>query len=161
MKFNQGYIDEYEKIIKTTQLQKGYQEFIKLFRYLRNRLQSEMPEYMFSSGIVENNMDYSYFQFTNNVLKDLRLKIVIVFLHAEFKYEIWLSGYNRKTQSTYYEKLKKEKLVFELTKDPCRLDYILKEPLINDPDCSDIEKMFSTIKSKTLYFINELLKIIM
>ena len=81
---NTNYIEEYKKIIQTTNLQKGYQEIIKFFRYLRNYLQKEMNDFYFTGNIVENNMDYSYFQFTNENLKKKGLKIVFVFLHKEF-----------------------------------------------------------------------------
>lgn len=65
---NTNYIEEYKKIIQTTNLQRGYQELIKFFRYLRNYLQKEMTNFNFTTNIVENNMDYSYFQFTNENL---------------------------------------------------------------------------------------------
>ena len=42
---NKNYIEEYKKIIQTTNLQKGYQEIIKFFRYLRNYLQKEMNDF--------------------------------------------------------------------------------------------------------------------
>ena len=71
---NTNYIEEYKKIIQTTNLQKGYQEIIKFFRYLRNYLQKEMNDFYFTGNIVENNMDYSYFQFTNENLKKKRIK---------------------------------------------------------------------------------------
>ena len=34
---NTKYIEEYKKIIQTTNLQRGYQELIKFFRHLRNK----------------------------------------------------------------------------------------------------------------------------
>lgn len=85
---NIEYISEYKEIIKNTNLQKGYQEFIKVFKYLRVNLEKEMPDFKFTGNIVENNMDYSYFQFTNNQLKEKGLKIVFTFVHKTFTYEI-------------------------------------------------------------------------
>ena len=64
MIINKKYINDYKELIRTTNLQKGYQEFIKFFRYLRSYLEKEFSGYAFSGSIVENAMDYSYFQFT-------------------------------------------------------------------------------------------------
>lgn len=105
MKTNGNYIMEYKNIIQSTNLKKGYQEFIKFFRYLRAYLAKELKDYNFTSNIVENNMDYSYFQFTNQKLKAKGLKIVVAFDHQKFIYEVWLSGINRKVQTAYYDKI--------------------------------------------------------
>ncbi len=84
MEVNKEYINEYKKIMKTTNIQKGYQELIKFFRYLKIYLEKELKEYTFAGNIVENSMDYSYFQFTNKKLKSNGLKIVIAFVHKVF-----------------------------------------------------------------------------
>ncbi len=59
MKINANYINEYKKLIQSTNLQKGYQEFVKFFRGLRTYLSGNMSDYKFTGNIVENNMDYS------------------------------------------------------------------------------------------------------
>jgi len=41
MDFNRQYLEVYRTLIQTTALQKGYQEFIKLFRFLRVELEKE------------------------------------------------------------------------------------------------------------------------
>lgn len=152
---NGEYINEYKRLIQTTNLQKGYQEFIKFFRNLRTYLQKEMPEYTFTGNIVENNMDYSYFQFTNDLLKSKGLKIVIAFVHADFDYQIWLSGINRETQHKHHEYLKDQSHPYVLTGNPSKTDYVLKMQLIADCNYNDIEGLLKTIKENALEFINE------
>lgn len=120
---NINYIEEYKNIMKNTNLQKGYQEIIKLFRYLKIYFEKEMPEFKFTSNIVENNMDYSYFQFTNDKLKKNKLKIVFVFIHKEFKFQIWLSGINRNIQNIY------KNTKYNLSINPNKTDYILSKDL--------------------------------
>lgn len=156
---NGDYINEYNRLIQTTNLQKGYQQFIKFFRSLRTYLQSEMTEYTFTGNIVENNMDYSYFQFTNEALKSKGLKIVIAFVHADFVYQIWLSGLNRETQRRHYEYLKEKKHPYSLTSNPSKTDYILQTQLIDECNYHDIEELLITIKEKTLEFIHEVERI--
>jgi len=152
---NGEYINEYKLLIQTTNLQKGYQEFIKFFRNLRAYLQREMPEYTFTGNIVENNMDYSYFQFSNEDLKSRGLKIVIAFVHADFAYQIWLSGLNRETQRKHYEYLKDKNYPYTLTDNPSKTDYVLKKLLIDECNYDDIEGLLKAFKENALEFINE------
>ena len=58
MNFNSEYLETYKSLLATTELQLGYQEFIKLFRFLRIELEKELPDFSFSGNIIENNMDY-------------------------------------------------------------------------------------------------------
>lgn len=156
MNFNGECIKEYENIIKNTSLQRGYQEFLKFFRYLKIYLEKEMPEYKFTGNIVENNMDYSYFQFSNETLKSKGLKIVVVFVHKTCNYEVWLSGINRNVQIKYHKELIDSDNKYTLTTDPTRLDYILKHIIISDCDYSNIDRLLNEIKSETLNFIEDI-----
>lgn len=155
MNVNGKYLKEYENIMKSTNLQRDYQEFIKFFRYLKIYLEKEMPEYKFTGNIVENNMDYSYFQFSNETLKSKGLKIVIVFVHKTCNYEVWLSGINRKVQVQYHKELLNSYSKYTITSDPTRLDYILKHIIISDCDYSNIDRLIHEIKSETLNFIED------
>lgn len=156
MKINSEYIDEYKKLIQTTNLQQGYQEFVKFFRYLRTFLQKELPEYTFTNNIVENNMDYSYFQFTSEGLKSRGLKIVIAFVHAEFTYQIWLSGMNREVQRDHYEFIKENGNPYTLTENPNKTDYILRAQLVDECNYNEIEELLLAIKTNTLEFIKNI-----
>lgn len=156
MKINKEYINEYRKIMQTTNLQRGYQEFIKLFRYLKIYFEKELKEYTFTSNIVENNMDYSYFQFTNKELKVKGLKIVISFVHKEFDYEVWLSGFNRDIQNKYFKILEEKNHKYTLTNDPNRTDYILKTNIISNYDYDNLEDMLKQMKNSVTEFINDL-----
>jgi hypothetical protein len=159
MTFNKNYLNEYKRLIKTTYLQKSYQEFIKLFRFLRIGLEKELPGYTFSGNIVENNMDYSYFQLVDRRLKELGIKIQVVFKHREFRFEIWASGYNRKIQNKYYEKLKNKELPYILNDQPSRIDYILSSPIDENIDLSDGVGLIKIIKSSTIEFIKNIYKL--
>ena len=76
-----------------------------MFRFLRVRLEQEMPAYTFQGGIVENAMDYSYFQCASPALKGLGLKLAVVFVHRPFRLEVWLSGRNRACQQQWHKRL--------------------------------------------------------
>lgn len=153
MDFDKNLLMTYKKLVQTTELVKSYQEFLRLFRFLRVELEKEMPDYRFQGNIVENGMDYSYFQFTNDTLKKKGLKIAVTFVHRDFQFEVWLSGFNRKFQCRYYELLKDTKQPFFLTEDPNRSDYILRIPLDQTMDISDGGRVLSEIKEASLQLL--------
>ena len=147
MNFDRNLLSEYKELLQTTNLRKGYQEFIKLFRYIRVSFEKNMPEYKFQGNIVENGMDYSYFLFTNESLKEKGLKIAIVFVHSNFQFEVWLSGYNRNYQLKYYDLLKGKNIPFQLTDNPARKDYILRVVLEENVDISDADLLTERIQN--------------
>lgn len=155
MEINGEYIKEYQQLLHTTDLQRGYQELLKLFRFIKVYLEKEMPDYVFSGNVSENNMDYAYFQFSDEELKGKGLKFVIAYVHKSCSWEVWLSGVNRKIQVAYYNKLKDTKTQYVLTDNPNKLDYILKNVLCAECTYGKIDKMPSEIKSKVQNFIHD------
>jgi len=150
MNFDKNLLMVYMNLLQTTELEKSYQEFLRLFRFLRVELEKELPDYRFQGNIVENGMDYSYFQFTNDTLKKKGLKIAVTFVHRNFQFEVWLSGFNRNIQCGYYELLKNTPQPFSLTEDPKRSDYILRIPLDQTINISDGKRVLSEIKDASL-----------
>lgn len=122
MDFDKDKLDIYKELLLTTKLQQGYQEFIKLFRYLRVELEKDLHEFSFSGSIVENRMDFAYFQLLSDELKEKGLKVQVVFAHKEFQFEVWVSGYNRKIQCDYYNYLKNTNIEYTINDNPNRVD---------------------------------------
>jgi hypothetical protein len=160
MKINSNFINEYKKLVKSTNLQKGYQEFIKFFKGLRSYLSGNMTEYKFTANIVENNMNYSYFQFIGSKLQSKKLKFVVVFIHNIFEYEIWLSGMNRKTQINYHTKLSNIKHDYIMSPDPNRFDYILKCKLFDEVNYDNCEVIFDNARKNIILFINKVTELV-
>jgi len=160
MKINGIYLNEYKNLIQSTNLQKGYQEFVSFFRAFRTFLAKNMSDYTFTGNIVENNMDYSYFQFTNDELKSKGLKFVIAFVHKEFTCEVWLSGMNRNVQINYHKKFLNLKSSFSLTPDPKKFDYILKKELFNEIDDENTDNLFEKSQTNIEEFIKKINKFV-
>lgn len=153
MKIDTKQILILKKLMETTSLQSGYQNQIALYRTIRTYLKARNSEYDFSGNIVENNMDYSYFQFTNSFFKSKGLKFVIAFVYKTFLFEIWLSGFNRKFQIKYYNALKGVFTPEELlTTDPTRTDYIIRKPVAFD--YNDIEESMETMNEEVGKFVS-------
>jgi hypothetical protein len=146
------YIREYAAILRTSPLQRDYREFVKFFRRLRVYLEKELPQFRFTGGITENGMDYAYFQFTDAAWKREGLKFVVAFVHGSFSLEVWLSGMNRETQARLHRQLQKSGSPYELSPDPNRFDYIVKEVVLTEGDFSGGDELFGRIRERVLRF---------
>lgn len=144
MNFDPALLETYRTLLQTTDLQKAYQEFIRLFRFLRNELERQMPDFRFQSSITENAMDYAYFSFTNPALKEKGLKLVVAFDHKNFRLEVWLSGVNRTAQYRWAEHWNACPSHIELTRDPTHTDFVVRLPV--ETELSDGEKTVAAVK---------------
>lgn len=151
MNFDPALLDTYRTLLQTTELQKAYQEFIRLFRFLRNELERQMPDFRFQSSITENAMDYAYFSFTNPSLKEKSLKLVVAFDHKNFRLEVWLSGVNRNAQCRWAEQWNACPPPMELTQDPNHTDFVVRLPV--KTDLSDGEKTVAAIKEAAVQLL--------
>ena len=144
MTFDRQLLEVYRRLLQTTPLAEAYGEFLRLFRFLRTRLERSMPDYAFQGGIVENGMDYSYFQCASPALRRQGLKLAVVFVHRSFQLEVWLSGRNRACQRQWHERLCRRGIPFALAQDPARQDYILRLPL--DADLADGDRLAEQVR---------------
>lgn len=144
MNFDPTLLETYRTLLQTTDVQKAYQEFIRLFRFLRNELERQLPGFRFQSSITENAMDYAYFSFTNPALKEKGLKLVVAFDHKNFRLELWLSGVNRTAQCRWAERWRICPPLIELTRDPNHTDFVVRLPV--ETDLSNGEKTVAAVK---------------
>ena len=155
MHFDPALLETYRTLLQTTDLQKAYQEFVRLFRFLKNELERQLPNFRFQSNITENAMDYAYFSFTNPALKEKGLKLVVAFDHRNFRLEVWLSGVNRTAQCRWVERWNACPPPMELTPDPNHTDFVVR--LLVKTELSDGEKMVAAVKEAA----DQLLQIIL
>ena len=154
MKFDPALLETYRTLLQTTDLQRAYQEFIRLFRFLRTELERQMPDFRFQNGITENAMDYAYFSFTDSVLKEKDLKLVVAFDYQRFHLEVWLSGVNRSAQCRWAEHWRNCPPPMELTQDPDHTDFVVRLPV--ETELSDGVKVAAAVKEAA----DQLLRII-
>ena len=127
-----------------------------LIKTIASVLEERLPAYRFMKRIVENQMDVTYFQLTNEQLKDRGLKIQVVFVHETCEFEVWMSGYNRNIQCAYAKVLAHQVHPFLVGTDPARDDYIVKAVIKNR--MTDAESIVSEMQLKiehlTEYFLD-------
>ncbi|MDW7740600.1 MAG: hypothetical protein SCJ97_11200 [Bacillota bacterium] len=87
-------IREYNSQLSKGMIQAAYKYIMKFMSDLSIYLKKLHPDYTVSA-LYYGYMDMTYFAFTPDDLRNKKLKIAIVYLHEQSRFEVWLSGNNR------------------------------------------------------------------
>ena len=100
-------------------------------------------------------MDYTYFYFSDDNLKDNNLKFGIVFNHKKIQFELWLMGRNEKYQNKYWELLKDSKWNAKHKERPKY--YVLEDIITDEPDFDNLDDLSKEIFDTSMKLTKEIL----
>lgn len=119
----------------------------------KTKLESDHPDYA-SSGLYFGYMDMTYFAFTPQELKRRNLKIAIVYLHQENRFELWLGGGSRKVQAEYIGFFKGIDLGdYRLSQVSPGVDSIIESIISVQPDFENADLLSASISGKVTGFV--------
>ena len=95
---------EYKKLLKKGDIIVAYQGLMDYIRDLRTHFNNEYPDYSVPSNIYYGYMDMTYFAIIPGSLASRGLKIAIVFVYGEFRFEVWLAARNKDIQDKFRKK---------------------------------------------------------
>ncbi|MDD4924472.1 MAG: hypothetical protein PHF74_06530 [Dehalococcoidales bacterium] len=151
------YMNEYKKQMEKGHIQKAYQGLMSYIMALRAYFQDKYPGYYVSGNIYYGYMDMTYFSFSPKSLKERNLKVAIVFIHEAFRFEVWLSGYNRNVQKQYWQLFQENNWnKYRIVPQDKGVDSILEYTLDDNPDFGDTDKLTGKIEKTTLSFIKDI-----
>lgn len=148
-------IREYTFQLKNGRIQKAYRGIMTFMTELMTYLESKRPDYTVSA-LYFGYMDMTYFAFTPPELKDLRLKIAVVYLHEENRFEVWLAAGNRQIQSEYVEVFRRKNIgEYILSEIRPGVDSIIYSSIVERPDFDNPDELKRQIELKTARFAND------
>jgi hypothetical protein len=157
MELLQENLIELRKQLRKGQIQKAYQGLMQYMQGLKSHFMNTYPDYSVSGSMYYGYMDMTYFSIVPDFLKERDLKIAIVFVYESFRFEVWLSGRNKKVLMKYW------KVITESGWDQYKIapqgkwaDSILEHVLVEDPDFSDLEKLTGQIDHGTSKFLDDI-----
>lgn len=141
-------------------MQKAYRGIMAFMSDLRAHLESKYPAYT-TSAVYPGYMDMTYFAFTPSALKDLKLKIAIVYLHEEATFELWLAGSNRQVRADLIE-LRRHRDTGRYALTPLQpvVDSIIATSIAERPDFDQPDEPKRQIEAKTIEFTEDMLSIL-
>ena len=147
-------MDEYRKQLQQSHIKEAYAGLVQFVMDLRTHFAKKYPDYFVSGSIYQGYMDMTYFSFSPKSLKERKLKIAIVFVYDTFRFEVWLSGYNRSIQAKYLKLLRESNWNKYHTADiAAGIDYIIDHVLVGNPAFGDLAALTDQIERGTLEFI--------
>jgi hypothetical protein len=148
-------IREYNTQLSAGHIQKAYKGIMTFMSGLRAYLENKYPANT-TGALYLGYMDMTYFAFTPSDLKNRKLKIAIVYLHEEGRFEVWLGGSNRGIQAQYIDLLKRKNTgSYKLSKVRPGVDSIIEAIVVERPDFDRAEELKEQIEKKTIEFIDD------
>lgn len=156
MKKLQGSIDEYRKHLESGTIQQAYRGIFGFLSEFRSHMINDHPDYV-ASALYPGYMDMSYFAFTPPQLKESKLKVAIVYLHEEGRFEAWLVGVNRKIQALWLERFNHQDIGdYRLSNPGPGVDSIIETILVSNPNFNDPETLMKQMEEHVMVFIKEM-----
>ena len=147
---------EYRNQLKKGIIQKAYRSLMEYFGSLRSYFKKKYPDYTVSSSTYFGYMDMTYFAINTPRLKERKLKIAIVFLHEEFRFEVWLGGFNKDIQKRYFDLIREKNWKkYHIPSSIKGIDSILEYILVEDVDFRDLNALTMQIERRTMNFITD------
>jgi hypothetical protein len=152
----QESMNEYRKQIEKGSIQRAYKGLMEYIMGLRTHFKNKYPDYSVSGSIYYGYMDMTYFSVFPKSIKDRKLKIAIVFLHDELRFDVWLSGVNRQVQTKYWNLIKESDWnKYHMVPTGKGVDSIVEYILVDNPDFNDLDALTQQIEMGTLKFIKD------
>lgn len=153
----QEHMLEYHSQLKNGKIQLAYKGLMEYLSALRSDFARRYPQFELPGALYFGYMDMSYFAIVPPQLKPHKLKIAVVFLHQEFRFEVWLSGVNRQVQTDYWQKIKEIGWNrYPLVEKIQGSDAIMEHILNSEPNFDDLANLTQMIESGTSNFIAEM-----
>ncbi len=151
------YINEYKNQLKKGIIQKAYKGLIEYILDLKTYLKNKYPDYFISGSIYYGYMDMTYFSFFPASIKNRNLKAAIVFNYEQFRFEIWLAGYNKNVQTKYWKLFKGSGWnKYHIVSTTKGVDFVIDYTLASNPDFSNPDLLTKQIEAGALSFIKDI-----
>jgi len=150
-------LQEFHDQLKKGAIQQAYRFLLEYIIRLRNHFQKTLTDYDVPGNVYQGYMDMTYFSIIPPSLKQHKLKIAVVFLYDAFRFEVWLSGYNRQVQAKYWQLFRDRGWEpYRLVVDPLKADAILEHILVAEPDFTNPDALTRQIECGSRDFITDM-----
>ncbi len=157
MKSLNQQLQVYKKQLEKGDIKFAYQGLMNYFNDLRLHFKNHYPDFSVAGNIYQGQMDISFFSCSPPSFKKEKLKIVILFIHETFHFEIWLCGANKNIQKKYWEMFKASDWdKYRIPTNTKNVFSIVEHTLVEQPDFDDLGKLTAQIESEAMKFIADL-----
>ena len=138
----------YKEQVNKSDIQKTYMFLLKYLMQVKASFERAFSKEYSCGYVSPGYMDYSYFSFFNDYLRDKKLRFGIVLNHSEMRFELWLMGQNKEIQNRYWDLLKTSTWNQERTARPQYAE--LEIVLVDNPDFENIDALTADIINRAV-----------
>lgn len=150
------YVAAYKHQLEIGDIQEAYVSLVKYVTRLGTALSKNLSESYSFGSLFQGYMDYTYFYYSNDFLKNRKLKMGLVLNHTKMHFEVWLLGQTIPIQEKYWEYFKSTKWNKNRTTKP---QYsILEAIIIEKPNFNDLDNLSRQIQDKLVLVTDEIIK---
>jgi len=148
-------ISLYKEQLNKSDIQKTYMFLLKYIMQVKTSFEKSFSKEYSCGNVSPGYMDYSYFPFFNDYLRDKKLRFGIVLNHSEMRFELWLMGQNKEIQNRYWDLLKASVWNQGRTTKPQYAE--LEIVLIDNPDFENIDTLTVDIINKAVEEVDKVI----
>lgn len=149
-------MEEFSRLLQEGGIRRAYGTVLSYVAGLRLHLRDSLAGSTVSA-LYQGHLDITHFALCPPLLKQHELKLAVVFHYAEFRFEAWLVGRNKKRQQLYWEQFKDCPWPEYRVSNPGKGVFsILECDLACDVDFDEPEALTSVIEAKTVSFIDNI-----
>ena len=139
------FVSAYKGVLKNGDIQVAYAELVKYVQKLKTTFSKDLGDTYSFGNVFPGYMDYTYFYFSNDFLRDKKLKLGLVFNHNHVRFEAWLLGQTKDIQEKYWKLLKTTKWINGSEMPQYSISEVI---LVDNPDFNDLDTLTENIKNK-------------
>lgn len=152
------YISIYKSQLQQGNIQIAYKQLFEFMGFLKAYFQSKYGDQWSFGNISPGYMDYTYFPFFNEYLRNKKLRFGIILNHRQMQFELWLMGQNAEVQRRYWNLLRSTKWNEELSHMPKYS--ILEVALVEAPDFNNFDILSAQIQKTTASVLEEIMELL-
>lgn len=156
MKKLSDYVAAYKEQQEIGDIQIAYKELASYVMSLKAYLSKELSGKFLFGNISPGYMDYTYFPFFNDVLRNKGLRFGVVLNHKKCNFELWLMGRNANFQNKYWKVFKTSKWNKDRSVMPQYA--VLEAVLVDCPDFDQLDDLTRIIKKEIVTLSKEIIK---
>lgn len=150
------YVESYKEQLKKGDIQEAYTGLVKYVMGLGTILSKNLSESYSFGNLFQGYMDYTYFYYSNDFLKERKLKMGLVLNHSKMQFELWLLGQTIPIQEKYWHYFKNTKWNKNRTTKPQYA--ILETVLIENPNFNDLDMLSKQIEDNLTLVSKEIIQ---
>ncbi|TBV11917.1 DUF7000 family protein [Stutzerimonas kirkiae] len=155
MKNINDYIATYKMQLQQGDVREAYEYLVKYVMRLRAHFSKNLSAKFSFGNVSPGYMDFTYFPFFDDFLRERGLRFGIVLNHQSVRFELWLMGQNAEIQKKYWDALRSSKWNKNRLEMPKY--FILESVLVESPDFQMQDSLIEEIEKKSTQISSEVI----